>query len=183
MLMAIEGGSIVRAALLMLVAPLAWVLYHFVSEDAGIRVLIFVTFAGLKVEDIEGVARAVLPKFYAEDIHPESWRVFSACFNRCVVTANPRIMVDFFCKNHLGADKVLGTEIHVTKGGRATGLVLGPGVLVGTRKRNAVKVEFGGHALPPDVGLGDRSSDRPFLLLCKVFSSLYYFYWLHCLCV
>ena len=41
------------------------------------------SFVGLKVKDIEGVARAVLPKFYAEDIHPESWRVFFACFNRC----------------------------------------------------------------------------------------------------
>eukprot|EP00250_Pteridium_aquilinum_P029708 c39988_g1_i1 orf=407-1906(-) len=166
MLMAMEGGSVVRAALLMLVAPIAWLLYHFVSEDAGIRVLIFVSFAGLKVKDIEGVARAVLPKFYAEDIHPESWRVFSSCINRCVVTANPRIMVEFFCKNHLGADKVLGTEIHVTKSGRATGLLLSPGVLVGERKRHAVKVEFGDQQ-SPDVGLGDRATDHPFLLLCK----------------
>ncbi|MCO5547429.1 hypothetical protein L7F22_000878 [Adiantum nelumboides] len=83
----------------------------------------------------EGVVRAVLPKFYADDIHPESWRVFSSCcFNRYVVTANPRIMVEFFCKNHLGADKVLGSEIQVTKGGRATGLMLLPGVLLGDRK-------------------------------------------------
>ncbi|MCO5578659.1 hypothetical protein L7F22_032503 [Adiantum nelumboides] len=84
----------------------------------------------LKVKDIEGVVRAVLPKFYADDIHPESWRVFSSCcFNRCIVTANPRIVVEFFCKNHLGADKVLGSEIQLTKGGRATGLLLSPGVL------------------------------------------------------
>ncbi|KAI5080382.1 hypothetical protein GOP47_0005861 [Adiantum capillus-veneris] len=167
MLMAIEGGSILRAVVLMLVSPLAWMLYHFVSEEVGIRVLIFVSFAGLKVKDIEAVARAVLPKFYAEDIHPESWRVFSACcFNRCVVTANPRIMVEHFCKNHLGADKVLGTEIQVTKGGRATGFLLSPGVLVGDRKRHAVKLEFGDQEAP-DVGLGDRESDHPFLHLCK----------------
>ncbi|KAH7373882.1 hypothetical protein KP509_17G078600 [Ceratopteris richardii] len=167
MLMAMEGGSILRAAVLMLVSPLAWALYHFVSEEAGIKVLIFVSFAGLKVKDIEAVARAVLPKFYAEDIHPESWRVFSACcHNRYVVTANPRIMVEYFCKNHLGADKVLGTEIQVTKGGRATGLLLSPGVLVGDRKRDAVNMEFDEKHLP-DVGLGDRASDYPFLELCK----------------
>ncbi|MCO5564193.1 hypothetical protein L7F22_017850 [Adiantum nelumboides] len=67
--------------------------------------------------------------------HRESWRVFSSCcFNRYVVTANPRIMLEFFCKNHLGVDKVLGSEIQVTKGGRATGLLLSPGVLLGDRK-------------------------------------------------
>lgn len=165
MLVALEGGSILRAAVLMLFSPLAWMLYHFVSEDAGIRILIFFSFAGLKVSDIEGAARAVLPKFYAEDIHPESWRVFSSCSNRYVVTANPRVMVEFFAKNHLGADKVLGTEIHVTRGGRATGLVNAPGVLVGSRKRDVVKAQFGEEQ--PEVGLGDRATDYPFLRLCK----------------
>ncbi|MCO5608700.1 hypothetical protein L7F22_062914 [Adiantum nelumboides] len=78
---------------------------------------------------------AVLPKCYADDIHPESWRVFlSCCFNRCVVTANSRIMLEFFCKNHLEAHKVLGSEIQVTKGGRATGLLLSLRVLLDDRK-------------------------------------------------
>ncbi|MCO5579465.1 hypothetical protein L7F22_033320 [Adiantum nelumboides] len=89
------------------------------------------------MKDIEGVVRGtVLPKFYEDDIHRESWRVVfsTCCFNRYVVTANPRIMVEFFCKNHLGADKVLGNEIQVTKGGRAMGLLLSPGVLLGDRK-------------------------------------------------
>ncbi|MCO5579698.1 hypothetical protein L7F22_033556 [Adiantum nelumboides] len=74
-------------------------------------------------------------------------------------------MVEFFCKNHLGADKVLGSKIQVTKGGRATGLLLSPGVLLGDHKRHAVKAEFGDQAL--DVGLDDRDSDHPFLHLCK----------------
>ncbi|KAH7443066.1 hypothetical protein KP509_02G017600 [Ceratopteris richardii] len=167
MLMATEGGSIVRAVALMLVTPLAWLLHHFFSEQAAIRLLIFVSLAGLKVRDIEGVARAVLPRFFAEDIHPQSWRVFSACCRkRCVVTLSPRIMVEYFCKNHLGADIVLGTEIQVTKGGRATGLLLSPGVLVGTSKRLAVKAEFDDEEAP-DVGIGGRASDHAFLQLCK----------------
>ncbi|MCO5605415.1 hypothetical protein L7F22_059599 [Adiantum nelumboides] len=37
MLMAIEGGSILLGAVLMLVAPIVWLLYHFVSEEAGIK--------------------------------------------------------------------------------------------------------------------------------------------------
>ena len=167
MLMALEGGSVIRAALLMAVSPIVWLLYHLVSEDAGIRLLIFVSIAGLKLKDIEAVARAVLPKFYAEDIHPESWRVFSSCYHRCVVTANPRVMVEFFCKNHLGADQVFGTEIQVTSGGRATGFLQSPGVLVGEHKRNAIKA---GCDTQPDIGLGDRPSDLPFLNLCKVTS-------------
>eukprot|EP00250_Pteridium_aquilinum_P008875 c18276_g3_i1 orf=1-333(-) len=69
MLVALEAGSLLRAVVLMMLAPLAWLLYHFVSEDAGIRLLIFIAFAGLKARDIEAVGRAVLPKFYAEDIH------------------------------------------------------------------------------------------------------------------
>ncbi|KAF9607079.1 hypothetical protein IFM89_031583 [Coptis chinensis] len=51
-------------------------LYYIVSESAGIQVLVFATYAGMKVSDIESVARAVLPKFYSTDLHPESWRVF-----------------------------------------------------------------------------------------------------------
>ncbi|MCO5555487.1 hypothetical protein L7F22_009032 [Adiantum nelumboides] len=71
MLMAIEGGSILRGAVLILVASIVWLLYHFVSEEAGIKVLIFVsTFAGLKVKHIEGVVRAVLPKVFADDNSP-----------------------------------------------------------------------------------------------------------------
>eukprot|EP00249_Psilotum_nudum_P025342 c29713_g1_i1 orf=299-1813(-) len=164
-LVALEGGSLLRAIVLTVFSPLAWVLYHFVSEAAGIQVLIFFSFAGLRVRDIEAVARAVLPKFYADDVHPETWRVFSSCGKRYVVTANPRIMVEAFVNVHLGAHKVLGTEIQVTKGGRATGFVKNPGVLVGIRKRNAVKAEFGDQL--PDIAIGDRITDYPFMSLCK----------------
>ncbi|MCO5572711.1 hypothetical protein L7F22_026470 [Adiantum nelumboides] len=37
MLMAIEGGSILRGVVLMLVTSIVWLLYHFVSEEAGIK--------------------------------------------------------------------------------------------------------------------------------------------------
>ncbi|XVE92546.1 hypothetical protein REPUB_Repub01dG0106800 [Reevesia pubescens] len=65
----------------------------------------------MKVSDIESVACVVLPKVYSSDLHPESWRVFASCRKRCVLTANPRIMVEAFLKDFLGADMVLGTEI------------------------------------------------------------------------
>jgi len=121
--------------------------------------------AGMKVSSIESVARAVLPKFYADDVHPESWSVFSSCGKRCVLTANPRVMVEPFLKEFLGADIVLGTELGTYKG-RVTGLVRRPGILVGNKKAEALKKTFGDEK--PHIGLGDRQTDAPFMALCKV---------------
>lgn len=164
-LIAFEAGGVFRLLFLLLASPLAGLLYYLVSESAGIQVLIFATFAGIKVSDIESVARAVLPKFYSSDLHPETWRVFSSCGRRCVLTANPRIMVEAFLKDFLGADMVLGTEISSYKG-RATGFVCKPGVLVGQNKANALLKAFGDSK--PEIGLGDRHTDAAFMSICQV---------------
>ncbi|KAG8373163.1 hypothetical protein BUALT_Bualt12G0142500 [Buddleja alternifolia] len=162
-LIAFDVGGITRLLLLFLASPLAWLLYHFVSESSGIRLLIFATFAGVKVSAIKSAANAVLPKHYSEDLHPQTWRVFSSCGRKCVLTANPRIMVEPFLKNYLGVDIVLGTEISSFKG-IATGLVASPGVLVGKNKVIALRKAF---ESMPDIGIGDRSTDFPFMKLCK----------------
>lgn len=165
-LVAFEAGGILRLLFLLIASPIAAFLYYLISEASGIQVLIFATFVGMKVSDIESVGRAVLPKFYSSDLHPDSWRVFSSCGKRYVLTANPRIMVEAFLKDFLGADMVLGTEIGTYKG-RATGLVLNPGVLVGKKKARALEKVFGDEK--PDIGLGDRNTDIPFIKLCKVY--------------
>ncbi|XP_022942281.1 glycerol-3-phosphate 2-O-acyltransferase 6-like [Cucurbita moschata] len=164
-LMAFELGGLFRLLALLLASPLVGLLYYFVSESAGIQIMIFVTFCGAKVSGIHSVARAVLPKFYSTDLHPDTWRVFSACGKRCVLTANPTVMVEPFLKEFLGVDLVLGTEIVATESGRATGLVGRKGVLVGTNKADALNVQFGD--VPPEIGLGDRLTDVPFMSLCK----------------
>ncbi|KAJ6820364.1 glycerol-3-phosphate 2-O-acyltransferase 6 [Iris pallida] len=163
-LVAFEVGGLLRLLLLLSFSPLAGLLYYLVSESAGIKVLVFATLCGVKVSDVESVARAVLPKFYSMDLHPESWRVFSACGRRCVLTANPRVMVEGFLKEFLGADLVIGTEIG-TYGGRATGFVSGRGVLVGPNKAVALRDAFG--EASPEIGLGDRKTDFPFMSLCQ----------------
>jgi glycerol-3-phosphate acyltransferase len=167
MLVAFEAGSPLRSIILLLVSPIVWLIYHFFSEAVGIKILIFVSFAGLKASVIESVARGVLPKFYLEDMHSTSYRVFISCGKRYVVTANPRIMVEPFLKDYLGVEAVMGTEIQLTSGGYATGFVTFPGVLVGENKERAVKKYFGDDL--PDLGLGDRVSDYPFMSLCKVY--------------
>ncbi|XP_072985676.1 glycerol-3-phosphate acyltransferase RAM2-like [Typha latifolia] len=163
-LVAFEAGGAFRLLFLLLASPLAAVLYYFISESAGIKVLVFATLSGMKVADVESVARAVLPKFYSEDLHPETWRVFTACGRRCVLTANPRVMVEPFLKEYLGVDCVIGTEIGTYRG-RATGFVRRPGVLVGANKAAALRKAFGEES--PEIGLGDRKTDFPFMKLCQ----------------
>lgn len=167
LLLAIEAGSFLRGALLLLLSPLIYVLYKFVSESVAIKFMIFLSVAGLRVGDVEVTARAVLPRFYAGDVREESWQVFSRCRRRVVVTANPTVMVEAFARDMLGADKVLGTELEADeRTGRLTGFVKEPGVLVGENKQSALEMEFGEDL--PELGLGDRESDYEFMSICKV---------------
>lgn len=166
-LLAVEAGSFLRAAVLLLISPIILAVYRLISEPAGIQIMIYVAVRGMRMRDVELVARAVLPRFYAADVRADSWKPFRACGRRrVVVTANPIVMVEPFVKEYLGGDRVLGTELEVNpKTGRLTGFVTAPGVLVGERKRDAVLKEFGDES--PDLGLGDRETDHDFMALCK----------------
>jgi glycerol-3-phosphate acyltransferase len=61
-LLSMEAGSVFRAAMLLLAAPVILFTYILLSESAAIQILIFVSLAGLKVRDVELAARAVLPR-------------------------------------------------------------------------------------------------------------------------
>jgi glycerol-3-phosphate acyltransferase len=165
-LVALEAGSYLRALWLLLAAPLILLLYVAFSEAAAIAALVFLTFAGLRVRDVEAVARGVLPRHYAAGVRADAWEVFRGCAERrVVVTASPAVMVGEFVREFLGAE-VAGTELETFAGGkRFTGRM--KHVLVGERKREVVERLFAGGDVP-DVGLGDRESDHGFMAVCKV---------------
>ncbi|KAL2511351.1 Glycerol-3-phosphate 2-O-acyltransferase 4 [Abeliophyllum distichum] len=137
MLVAVEAGSLLRGLVLLLSFPLIAISYIFVSESLAIQMLIFISFSGLKLRDIELASRAVLPRFYASNVRPESFDVFDKCKRKVIITANPTVMVEPFAKDFLRCDKVIGTEIE----------------------------EFGEEK--PDIGIGDRESDHDFMSMCK----------------
>ncbi|KAF8402947.1 hypothetical protein HHK36_011040 [Tetracentron sinense] len=161
MLVAFEASGLIRFALLLLVWPVVHLLDMIGMADAGLKLTIFVAVAGVRESEIESVARAVLPKFYMDDINMEAWRVFSSYEKRVVVTKSPRVMVERFVKEHLRADEVLGSELVVNRFGFATGFIREDFNSICDRVAIFIKDQ------QPALGLGSRASRPSFLSLCK----------------
>ncbi|KAL8512504.1 hypothetical protein ACS0TY_018829 [Phlomoides rotata] len=158
MLVAFEGGSIFRALLLLLSSPILLILDY----ELKMRVMIFVTFCGLRLKDMENVSRAVLPKFYLENLNLHAFEALDSAGYRGVFTSVPRVMVEGFLKEYLLVDSVVGTELQ-TVGKFFTGLVSSSGLVV----KHRALVDFFGEKRP-DVGIGTSNlHDHLFLSLCK----------------
>ncbi|CAI9089048.1 OLC1v1023538C1 [Oldenlandia corymbosa var. corymbosa] len=159
MLVAYEGGSIFRAFLLLLSYPILLVL----SNELKLKVMIFITFCGLRLNDMQKVERAVLPKFYLENLNPHVYEVFASVGSRLVLTSVPRVMVDSFLKEYLNVDTVKGTELQIL-GQFFTGFVSSLGLL---ENRTTLK-ELCGENLP-DIGIGsfNLEDDLDLISLCK----------------
>jgi glycerol-3-phosphate acyltransferase len=56
------AGSCVRSMLLYLAAPAVYITYKFFSESAGIKILIYISLAGLKEDQVRRVAANVLTR-------------------------------------------------------------------------------------------------------------------------
>ncbi|CAH9148355.1 unnamed protein product [Cuscuta epithymum] len=161
MLVAFEGGSIFRAFILLLSSPFLGLLDY----EVKVRVMIFITFCGLRVKDMEMVGRAVLPKFYLENLNMHVYEVLASCGRKMVFTSVPRVMVEGFLREYLGVDEVKGTELQVIgKGNFFSGFVSADsGLLV---KHSALKQVFGDEK--PHIGVGtSRFHDHLFISLCQ----------------
>ncbi|KAI4299551.1 hypothetical protein L6164_032998 [Bauhinia variegata] len=166
MLVAFEASGLIRFAVLLILWPVIRLLSMVGMEDDALKLMIFVAVTGIPESEIESVARAVLPKFYMDDLEMGAWRVFSSYENRVVVTKMPRVMVERFVKEHLRADEVIGSEL-ITRFGFATGLAE-----YGSIDTIARKVAKLFNNEEPSLGLGRRpviatSTDHSFLQLCK----------------
>ncbi|RDX58182.1 Glycerol-3-phosphate acyltransferase 1, partial [Mucuna pruriens] len=158
MLVAFEGGSIFRALLLLLSCPVLWVLDH----ELKLRVMTFITFCGMRISVMESVSRAVLPKFYLENLNRSAYEVLASAGSKVVFTSVPKVLVQGFLTEYLSVGAVVGTELH-TVGCYFSGLLSGSGLLV---KHGALKDYFGD--TKPDIGVGTSSvHDHLFLSLCK----------------
>lgn len=169
MLIAFEGGSIIRALFLLLSSPLLLVL----DFEPKLRVMVFITFCGMKIKDVESVGRAVLPKFFLENMNFHVYKVMKSAGARMVFTSVPTVMVEGFLKEYLSVDCVKGTELHCV-GNYFSGFVSSSGILI---KHRALKEVLGDKK--PHIGIGNSSlHDHLFISLCKVcFFCLHHFFY------
>uniref|UniRef100_M1CL67 ER glycerol-phosphate acyltransferase n=1 Tax=Solanum tuberosum TaxID=4113 RepID=M1CL67_SOLTU len=161
MLLAFEASGVVRFALLLLVWPIIRFLEFLGREEYGLKLTIFVATIGVKISEIESVSRAVLPKFYFDDINMEAWRMFSLYDKKVVVTKIPKIMVERFVKVHLRCDEVVGSELVISKYGFASGLIKDDFDKI----KDGIIELFGNQK--PSLGLGRSKCGSSFLSLCK----------------
>jgi glycerol-3-phosphate acyltransferase len=176
MLVACEGGSLLRAMLLLCAFPLVWALgerRRGGGAGAGVRVMAFVTFAGLTPRDVDLVARAVLPKHYMEQLNALVYEsLWLPARRKVAVTSAPLVMSEWFLKEYMAADAVVGLELqHVTFGRRRyfTGLLSGP--TTGLMRQKALREALGAEDdSMADVGIISHSNplDQLFVPYCKV---------------
>ena len=123
MLVAFEASGVIRFTLLLLLWPVIHLLRAMGREKLALRIMVFVAVAGVRERELQGVGRAVLPKFFFNEINLAAWKFFNSGERRVIITELPRFMVEKFAVDHLHAHEVLGTELHLFFG-VATGFLL-----------------------------------------------------------
>ncbi|KAG8085793.1 hypothetical protein GUJ93_ZPchr0010g9722 [Zizania palustris] len=107
MLVAFEASGLLRFAALLVLLPALRLMELMGRGDLALRCAAFVATAGVPRAEVEAVARAVLPKFMADDVDPAAWAAFGSCGGRrVVVTRMPRVMVERAVGERAVADRV-----------------------------------------------------------------------------
>ena len=110
-LVAFEAGSFLRAIILFILYPLIGL----VSEEMGLKIMVMVCFFGIKKESFKA-GRAVLPKFFLEDVGLEIFEVLKRGGKKVAVSKFPQVMVEDFLRDYLEIDVVVGRELKVFHG-------------------------------------------------------------------
>lgn len=111
MLVAFEAGSILRAFLLFTLYPFICL----VGDDMGLKIMVMVSFLGIKKESFR-VGRAVLPKFFLEDVGLEAFQVLKRGGRKVAVSDFPQVMIESFLIDYLEIDCVIGRELKSVNG-------------------------------------------------------------------
>lgn len=117
MLVALEGGSFLRALLLLFLYPLVWLLGE-QAGDMGIEVMAFVSFCGLR-RNCFRVGRAILPKHFLQSMGTEGVEVVirnDTWKRRVGVSQMPLVMVEPLFKEYLDVDVAVGRKMKVFAG-------------------------------------------------------------------
>ncbi|GJN35674.1 hypothetical protein PR202_gb24469 [Eleusine coracana subsp. coracana] len=116
MLIAVEAGSFLRGFLLLLMYPFLLCLsLH--SGDLYLKAMVMVSFFGLREKEVIRISKAVLPKFFLEEVTVEGLEAFKKAGTVVAVTmAFPRVMVEGSLKEYLGVRTVVGREITMVAG-------------------------------------------------------------------
>ncbi|KAA8549060.1 hypothetical protein F0562_000744 [Nyssa sinensis] len=112
MLVAFEAGSLLRSLVLFLLYPFICL----VNEEMGLKIMVMVCFFGIKKKSFRA-GRAVLPKFFLEDVGLEGFEMLRRSGGRKVgVSDLPQVMVESFLRDYLEIDSVVGRELKVLYG-------------------------------------------------------------------
>lgn len=167
MLVAFEASGLIRFVMLLVLWPVIRILDIIGMEEISLKLMIFVAVGGIHKSEIESVSRAVLPKFYMDDLDMEAWKVFRFYEKRVVVTKMPKVLVERFVKEHLRADEVIGSELVFNRFGLATGFVQSDSI---TTVSERVAKLFNNEV--PTLGMArlstTTSTNHSFSKLCKV---------------
>ncbi|KAH9626858.1 hypothetical protein KSS87_002258 [Heliosperma pusillum] len=163
MLVAFEAGTPIRALILLFLYPITCLF----GNQMRVKIMVMVCFFGIKKESFM-VGRAVLPKFFLQDVGLEGFEVVNKFKIKVGVSELPQIMVENFLKDYLEIDYVFGKELKVY-GGYFIGLMeeqMGSNVI----KIKDLLGEVDDNITPNNiVGIcGTRPSlQHPFFSLCK----------------
>ncbi|XP_044980111.1 probable glycerol-3-phosphate acyltransferase 3 [Hordeum vulgare subsp. vulgare] len=115
MLVALEAGGYIRGLVLLLLYPI--ILCIGGDSDAAVRMMAMAAFCGLRAGPFLA-GRAVLPKWLMEDVAAEGLETMRMSGGRrvCVARKMPRLMVEGFLREYLGAESVVGKEMKVLWG-------------------------------------------------------------------